>query len=207
MSVKTAAILSAIAIAALIGGMWVLTLGRGGGPFDECLGGAVAGGTAQIGGPFTLVDEDGNTVTDTDVLNEPALVYFGYTYCPDVCPLDTARNAAAVIILEERGYQVKPVFISIDPERDGPEELKDFTDYLHPRMIGLTGTPEQVKAASKAYRTYYKKNEGDDPEYYLMDHSTFTYFTLPETGFVDYFNRDATPEQMADRVQCVLDKR
>lgn len=172
--------------------------------FANCRTTAVAGGTSQVGGPFTLVDEDGVTVTDQKVLDKPSLIYFGYTYCPDVCPLDSARNAEAVAILDEKGYEVTPVFISIDPERDTPETLKDFTDYLHPRMIGLTGTPEQVKAASQAYRTYFRKQEGD-PEYYLIDHSTFSYLTLPGYGFVEFFRREIQPEMLADQMACFID--
>lgn len=172
--------------------------------FAQCRNSVIAGGTSQIGGPFTLVDENGATVTDQDVLTKPSLIYFGYTYCPDVCPLDSARNAEAVSILDERGYDVTPVFISIDPERDTPEILKDFTDYLHPRMIGLTGSLEQVKAASQAYRTYFRKQEGD-PEYYLMDHTTFSYLTLPEVGFVEFFRRDVAPESLADQMACFID--
>ncbi len=102
----------------------------------------------------------GETVTDADVLTGPSLIYFGYTFCPDVCPLDTARNAEAIDILEERGQMVTPVFISIDPERDTPEVVGDFAVNLHERMIGLTGSPEQVAAASKAYKTYYKAHAG-----------------------------------------------
>ncbi len=174
-------------------------------PFAACRTSKIAGGPGNIGGPFTLVDENGNTVTDKDVITGPTLIYFGYTFCPDVCPLDNARNAEAVRILEERGIEVKPVFISIDPERDTPEQLREFTDVMHPRMLGLTGTPEQVKAASKAYRTYYKKQEDGDPEYYLMDHSTYTYFMMPGYGFVDFFDRNVTPEEMADRLACFIE--
>ena len=172
--------------------------------FAECRTSAIAGGSGQIGGPFALVDENGVTVTDEDVLDVPSLIYFGYTYCPDVCPLDSARNAEAVAILDERGYDIQPVFISIDPERDTPQLLKDFTDYLHPDMLGLTGTPEQVKAASQAYRTYFKKQDGD-PEYYLMDHSTFTYLTLPGHGFVEFFRRELPADMLADQMACFVD--
>ena len=171
--------------------------------FAECRTSRVAGG-AVIGGPFTLVDETGATVTETDVITGPSLVYFGYTFCPDVCPLDSARNAEAVDILEQRGYTVTPIFISIDPERDTPEVVAEFTDVMHPRMIGLTGTPEQVKAASQAYRTYFKKQDGD-PEYYLVDHSTQTYLVFPEIGFVEFFGRETMPDQMADTVACFID--
>lgn len=194
--------LAAAAVAALLGGTaYMVFFNKPADQFAACRQGQVAG---DIGGPFTLVDETGATVTDADVLTQPSLVYFGYTFCPDVCPLDNARNAEAIDILEERGYQVTPVFISIDPDRDTPEVLADFTDNLHPRMVGLTGSAEQVKAASLAYKSYYKKQDTED-EYYLMDHSTFTYLVLPGTGFADFFKRDDTPEQMADRVACFLD--
>src|SRR3989338_3381074 len=114
-------------------------------------------GAAILAGVLPLGVETGKTVTDKDVITKPSLVYFGYTFCPDVCPLDNARNADAVDILEEKGFEVTPVFISVDPERDTPEVVRDFTDNLHPRMIGLTGSAEQVKAASLAYKTYFKK--------------------------------------------------
>jgi protein SCO1/2 len=201
------AILSAILVIALCGAIYVVTMGRGGDDrFAQCRASAVAGGAGQIGGPFTLVDETGQTVTDVDVIDEPTLIYFGYTYCPDICPYDAARNAEAVTILEEQGKIVKPVFISIDPERDTPEQLADFTDYLHPRMLGLTGSPEQVAAASKAYRTYFKKQPSEDgDDYYLVDHSTFSYLTLPGEGFVEFFRRDIPADQMAKQIGCFLD--
>ncbi|SFB04505.1 protein SCO1/2 [Poseidonocella pacifica] len=199
------AIAASALLVVVLGVTWVLTRGAGDEEFAQCRGGAIAGGGGDIGGPFTLVDETGETVTDADVLSTPSLIYFGYTYCPDICPMDAARNADAVALLEERGMDVQPVFITIDPERDTPEVLAEFTDYLHPRMLGLTGSPEQVKAASDAYRTYFRKGEEDDG-YYLMDHSTFTYLTLPGHGFVDFFRRDISAEQMADRVGCFVEE-
>ncbi|EDM73089.1 regulatory protein SenC [Roseobacter sp. AzwK-3b] len=201
------AIAAAIAASAGLGAFYLMGSGSGGDDrFAQCREGQVAGG-AQIGGPFTLVSETGETVTDAEVVDQPALIYFGYTFCPDVCPLDASRNAVAVEILEERDQIVKPVFISVDPERDTPEVLDDFTANLHPRMLGLTGSPEQVKEASQAYRTYFKKQEPTpgQEDFYLVDHSTFTYLTLPEYGFVEFFRRETTPEQMADRVGCFLD--
>lgn len=202
---RTAAISAAAAVAAgLSAATWFATTGGEADRFAQCRKGAVAGGAAAIGGPFTLVSETGATVTDKDVITKPSLLYFGYSYCPDVCPLDNARNAEAVMILEERGYEVTPVFISVDHERDTPELLAEFTDVLHPRMIGLTGSPEQIKAASQAYRTYYKVQNPGDP-YTLIDHSTQTYLVFPESGFVEFFNRDATPEDMAQSVACFID--
>jgi len=175
--------------------------------FAQCRASNVAGGAAQIGGPFELVSETGETVTDDDVIDKPTLIYFGYTFCPDVCPLDAARNAESVTMLEERGIMVKPVFISIDPRRDTPDVLAEFTDYLHPRMLGLTGSEAQVRAASRAYRTYFQAQEPEKgaEDFYLVDHSTMSYLSLPDHGFVEFFRRDVPPEKMADRIACFVD--
>ena len=168
---------------------------------SDCSTNSVAGGDAAIGGPFTLVNQFGQTVTDKDVITGPTLIYFGYTFCPDVCPLDLARNVEAIDILDERGEQVTPVFITIDPARDTPEELRDFAEVMHEDMIALTGTDEQIAAASKAYKTYYAK-VGDGPDY-LMDHLTYSYLMSPK-GFVDFFRRDVTPEDMSDTISCYI---
>ena len=206
MSTKSFAIVAGVAVAALLGASaWYATRPAADDQFAQCRGSAVSGGAGSIGGPFELVSEDGVTVTDQDVFTKPTILYFGYTFCHDVCPLDNARNADAERILDERGYDTQTAFISIDPDRDTPEVVKEFTDLFHENMIGMTGSPEQVKAASMAYKTYYKKQEEGDPEYYLVDHSTFTYLVFPEIGFVDFFKRDDTPEQMADRVACFID--
>lgn len=187
-----------------VGATWFVTSGGGEDKFAQCRASAVGTGVASIGGPFELIDENGNQVTEKDVITKPTLVYFGYTFCPDVCPLDNARNAEALDLLQGQGYDAQMAFISIDPERDDVEAVRDFTDYLHPDMIGLTGTPEQVKAASQAYKTYYRKQEGD-PEYYLVDHSTFTYLVTPEDGFLEFFKRDDSAQDMAKRVSCFID--
>ena len=172
--------------------------------FAECRATKVAGGSAAIGGPFELTDHTGQRVTDVDVIDGPTLMYFGYTFCPDVCPLDTYRNAETVAVLEERGIKVKPVMVTIDPERDTPESMAAFVGYLHEDMVGLTGSPEDISAVIKAYRVYAAKN--GDGENYLMDHSTWTYLMAPEHGFLEFFNRDITPEDMADQVACFVDR-
>lgn len=201
--IRAIAATSTIAMIALMGGIWYASQDRSDDPFAQCRASTVAGGAGAIGGPFELVREDGVTVTDAEVITEPTLLYFGYTFCPDVCPMDTTRNAEAVEILEERGIMTTPAMISIDPQRDTPEVMAEYTDYLHPRMIGLTGSEEQVKKASQAYKTYYKKQPAED-EFYLVDHSTFTYLVLPDVGFVEYFRRETTPDQMADTVACYV---
>jgi protein SCO1 len=196
---KTAAVLGFATMVALIAGSGAYVLmGSSGNPLDKCRGGTAAG---TIGGPFTLVDANGVTVTDKEVITKPTLVYFGYTFCPDVCPFDNARNAQAIDILEERGIAATPVFISIDPARDTPAVLLEYTANIHPAMIGLTGSDAQIKETANAYRALYQRREIGDGDY-LMDHSVFTYLMLPETGFADFFQRDATPEQIADAVAC-----
>ena len=197
--------LAAAAVIAVVGGSVAWTFLRApDDAFAQCRDSAVAGGAGAIGGPFTLVSETGTTVTEADVITKPSIVYFGYTYCPDICPFDAARNADAVDILTEQGYDVQPVFITVDPDRDTPERLAEFTDFIHPEMIGLTGSAEQVRAASQAYKTYYRKQDGDD-QLYLVDHSTFSYLVLPGQGFVEFFRRETTPEQMAESAACFID--
>lgn len=197
------AILAAAGIAALLGGTvgFIWFSGPGDSKYAQCTSGQVAGGA--IGGPFTLVDQTGATVTDKDVLKKPSLVYFGYTFCPDVCPLDAQRNADAVDILAQKGFDVTPVFITIDPARDTPQALADFTSAISPKMIGLSGTVDQIKAVSAAYKTYYKQQPADDGNY-LMDHSIYTYLMLPGEGFVEFFDRDVAADQMAEKVGCFL---
>ena len=170
--------------------------------FEDCIEGSVAGG--NIGGPFELMDHRGQMVTDAQVLDQPALVYFGYTFCPDVCPMDVARNVVAVEILADAGLTVKPVFITIDPARDTVDYLADFVANNHPEMVGLTGTAEQIAKAARAYKVYYRKQPSEDEDYYLMDHSSFSYFMVPDVGFVDFLRSDLPPEVVADRVACVL---
>ncbi len=196
----------AVALALIgVGGMYALPLiGRGTDPFASCRTTAVAGGAAAIGGHFTLTDEDGRTVTDRDVMAKPALVYFGYTFCPDICPTDVARNAAAVDILEEMGQDVTPVFISVDPRRDTPAVLKEWTEAIHPRLIGLTGTPDQIKAAATAYKTIYNVPENPPDDYYTVDHMTYTYLMLPGSRFAEFFTSQDSSDDVAKRAACFI---
>jgi protein SCO1/2 len=173
--------------------------------FAQCRTTSVAGGSAQIGGPFTLVSETGETVTDRmsspcrpcSISATPSVPMSArWTPCATPRPVD---------ILEEQGIMVQPVMITVDPERDTPEVMDDFTANVHPRMLGLTGTPEQTDAAARAYRVYYRINrDGDDP-YYLVDHSAFAYLVLPEYGFVEFFNREVTPAEMAETTACFVE--
>lgn len=193
---------AAAAVAAFLGASaWYVVGSRQDDVFADCRQSQVAGG--DIGGPFTLVNTSGATVTDADVLTKPSLVYFGYTFCPDVCPFDMSRNVEAVDRLADMGIDVTPVFITIDPERDTPETLADYAENMHPKLVALTGSTDQIRVASQAYKTFYKKRDTGD-EFYLLDHSTFTYLMLPGEGFVDFFRREITSEQMAESVACFV---
>ena len=199
MSTRSIAVISASVVLAVLAGTAFVAFSSNSNDLASCSGSTVSGGA--IGGPFELVREDGVTVTEKEVITKPTILYFGYTFCPDVCPLDSARNAMAQDLLLEKGIDVQTAFISIDPERDTPEVVADYTDLFHEDMIGLTGSLEQTTAASRAYKTYFKKQDGD-PEYYLVDHSTHTYLVLPEIGFVEFFRRDDSPEKIAETVAC-----
>lgn len=126
-------------------------------PYADCRTAKVLG-TAAIGGPFTLTSGTGARVTDTEVITRPTLIYFGYAFCPDVCPTDLARNATAADILVERGIDVELAFITIDPARDTPEVLREYASMIHPRLVGLTGTPEEIAAVASAYKVFYRKS-------------------------------------------------
>ena len=204
-STKSIAVAALATVTIILVGTYSLTRNSVVDALDECRTSKIMGGTSAIGGPFALMDENGRQVTDADVLSKPALVYFGYTYCPDVCPADAARNAEAVDVLEEQGYEVTPVFISVDPNRDTPEVLTEWTDFMHPRMIGLTGTPEQIQAAAKAYKTLYQVPESPADDTYLVDHMTQTYLMLPNSGFADVFSHDDSADVVAEKTACFLE--
>lgn len=195
----------AVAIAVLGLGGWYASRMDGGNQFAQCQKSVVSGGMEAFGTAFTLTNGQGERVTDQQVFDKPSLLYFGYTFCPDVCPLDSARNAAAVDILAERGLDAQAVFVTVDPARDTPEVVSEFTNQFSPDMIGLTGSIEETDAVSKGWRNYYKLQNVEDKEYYLVDHMTNTYLVLPQQGTVEFFGRDVSPEEMADRVGCFID--
>ena len=155
--------------------------------------------SVPIGGPFTLTDQTGKTVTDADYKGKYLLIYFGYTYCPDVCPTELGTMARAIDLLGVQGEKVQPLFISVDPERDTVAHLKDYVALFHPRLVGLTGTPEQVRAAAKAYRVYYGKAPAKDgkPDEYLMDHSSFLYLMGPDGRFLGVYPGGTTADRVA----------
>ncbi len=174
-------------------------------PFADCRRTQVAGGAATIGGPFTLTNAAGAPESDKEAITGPTLVYFGYTFCPDICPTDLSRNALAADGVAEQGLRVGQVFITIDPERDTPEVVGDYARSIHPDLIGLTGTPEQISEVAREYKVYYRR-AGDDPSNYLMDHSTFTYLVGTGGEFLEFYPSDAAPETVEASVACFAAK-
>lgn len=157
-----------------------------------------------LGGPFSLVDHTGRSVTERDFAGRLLLVYFGFTYCPDVCPTELGTIAAAIDAMGAAGERVTPVFVTIDPERDTPAAMADYVARFHPRMVGLTGSAEQVAQAARAFRVYYAKVRPRDAGDYLMDHSSFIYLVGPDGRVRALFRPETAPEAIASSVSAQL---
>ena len=182
-------------------------MGGGEAPVPSAGGGMNLPAGLALGGPFALVDETGKAVTEQDFAGRWMLVYFGFTYCPDVCPTELGTMAAAVDALGPAGEQVVPVFITIDPARDTPAALADYVARFHPRMRGLTGTPEQIAEVARRYRVYYAKARRADLGDYLMDHSSFIYLVGPDGRVRSLFRPETSPEAMAATIAGQLRTR
>jgi len=167
-------------------------------------GAAPGMGEALVGGPFELIDGDGRTRTDQEFRGRHMLIYFGFTYCPDVCPTELQNMTNALDQLGDAAAAIQPIFISIDPERDTPEVVGAYVDHFHPSMIGLTGSPEAVAAAAKAYRVYYRRADDPNASDYLMDHSSIVYLMRPDGKFLTHFSYGTTAEEMAATIRRYL---
>jgi protein SCO1/2 len=163
-------------------------------------GGGTVGGL-RVGGPFTLIDQQGRTVSDTTFRGRWMLVYFGYTYCPDVCPTELQTVAAALHRLGPDAASIVPLFITIDPERDTPAVLADYVKLFDDRLIGLTGTPAQIRDVAAAYKVYYAKVTPEGAKDYLMDHSSFLYLMGPDGSFRALLRPGGEAGAMADAIE------
>ncbi len=151
-----------------------------------------------VGGPFTLINGDGKPVTDRDFRGKYMLVYFGYTLCPDVCPTTLSAVGDALDKMGAKANEIRPLFITVDPQRDTPALVKQFAAAFGPRIIGLTGSPAQIAAVAKAYRVYYAKHRtGPGPDDYTMDHSSVLYLMGPDGRFIAPIPADLAPDAMA----------
>ncbi len=146
----------------------------------------------EIGGPFELIDHHGRAVTEASVLGSYLLVYFGFGYCPDVCPTELQNIGLAMDELGADAARVTPVFITVDPERDTVEFIKHYVAAFHPRMVGLTGDAQAIERIAKAYKVFYAKVDDEESSDYLMDHTSYVYLMGPDGKFVTMF-RSNTP--------------
>ena len=157
---------------------------------------------AAIGGEFELVSETGETVREADFAGQNRVIYFGYAFCPDVCPVDMQRLGQAMRIVEERdpemAERITPIFVSVDPDRDTPEVLTEFTDSFHPRMLGLSGSREAIDAAVDSYGVYYQLGEDDGSGTYLVDHSNNAILFGPEGEPLVILPLQDQPDVIAD---------
>lgn len=187
-------LIGALAGAAIL----LLTTPQGGQPVQSS-------GTALIGGPFSLVGTDGKPVTDRDFRGRYMLIFFGFTHCPDICPAELQVTAQALDQLGDKAKKVVPIFITLDPERDTPEAMANYVKSFGPNFVGLTGSPEAIAAAAKAYRVSYSKVENkDSPGDYSVDHSALVYLMDPEGRYVTHFSYGLSADQMAEKLGKLL---
>ncbi|MFH5924728.1 SCO family protein [Roseomonas xinghualingensis] len=167
-------------------------------------GGVVLPSGTSLGGPFTLVDQNGRTVTQDDLRGKLSLVFFGFTFCPDVCPTELQAMGQVMDMLGPQAEQVRPIFITVDPERDTPAKMKEYVGLFHPSITGLTGTKEQVAAAARAWRVYYNKVTPPGASDYLMDHSSYTYLMGRDGSLRSLFRPGVSPEEMVAAIRANL---
>lgn len=161
-------------------------------------------GRAPVGGPFELTDQTGHRRTDADFRGKLVVLYFGYTYCPDVCPTELQSISLALDKLGAAGEVVQPLFITVDPERDTPARLADFVSSFHPRLIGLTGSLADIRKTAVAYRTFFAKNSASTPGDYSVDHTGFIYLVGKDGRYLGFLPPESTPDAIADAVRARL---
>jgi cytochrome oxidase Cu insertion factor (SCO1/SenC/PrrC family) len=168
--------------------------------------GPMGSGTALIGGPFTMVNQKGETVTEKNFEGKYTIYFFGFTFCPDVCPTELQVLTAALKELGPDAAKITPVFVSVDPERDSPKIIGEYVANFDPRFVGLTGTPEQLAVMARAFHIYYKKvaNE-NDAQNYGMDHPSILYLMEPDGKFAKHFPYTTDAKKLALELKSVLE--
>lgn len=161
-------------------------------------------GRAPVGGPFELTDQAGHRRTDTDFRGKLVVLYFGYTYCPDVCPTELQSISLALDKLGAAADAVQPVFVTVDPERDTPARLAEFVASFHPRLIGLTGSLADIKKTAIAYRTFFAKNSATAPGEYSVDHTGFIYLIGKDGHYLGFLPPGVSPDEIADAIRIRL---
>lgn len=194
-------IVAGFLIGALVGAGALILTTSSSGPKVE------TSGKALIGGPFTLVDQHGKTVTDRDFRGRYMLVFFGFTHCPDICPAELQVISASLDDLGSKAEEVVPIFVTLDPERDTPEVMADYVKNFGSRFVGLTGSPEEIAEAAKAYRVAFSKfdNKGaDSNDNYSIDHSAFVYLMGPDGEYITHFNYGTPAAKMTESLRRYL---
>ncbi|MGE5155851.1 MAG: SCO family protein [Bdellovibrio bacteriovorus] len=176
------------------------------------LGEVMAQGPQEVprtpSGRYLLMDPNGRAVTNLDFPGQFQLISFGYTYCPDICPTTLVQQAAILRALGERGGAVQPIFITVDPDRDTPEVLQRYTSYFHPRIIGLTGTPELIQRSAENFRVRYERvqDPGAPADAYHMDHTAGMYLLGPDGGYIRRFAYETPAAEIAERMAALVDE-
>ncbi len=162
-------------------------------------------GTALVGGPFVMVNHLGETVTEKTYTGKYMLVFFGFTFCPDVCPTELQVMTAALEQLGEEAQNIVPILVSVDPGRDTPAAMKAYVENFSPALQGLTGSPEQVAAMAKVYRVFYQRVENaKSPADYTMDHSSIIYLMGPDGKFIKHFSYTTDAAALAAGLKAAL---
>ena len=191
-----------LVLASLLGGVTLLAMGLSGCDSSCRVQGAPS---VPLGDDFALVDHTGKQLSQADFTGSYQLVYFGFTYCPDICPTELQEMSAALDLLGSDADKITPILITVDPERDDVEAMATYVSHFHPSLVGLTGTPEQVAAAASAYRVFYTKEASPDaPEDYLMNHSSYVYVMDCQGRYIRHFSMGATAEEMAKGLKALL---
>jgi cytochrome oxidase Cu insertion factor (SCO1/SenC/PrrC family) len=184
---------------ALLAGALAYFYARSGGGF-----GTEQVAALEIGGSFVLTDQNGELRRSEEFRGKLMLVYFGYTFCPDACPTALQDMSAALDLLGDKASSVQPIFSTIDPERDTVAQMRLYASNFHPRLIALTGSPQAIAAAARAYRVYYQKQTGGNADEYLMDHSGLIYLMGRDGRYLAHFSPGITPAEMAAAISSHL---
>lgn len=158
----------------------------------------------DFGGPFTLIDQDNQKVTEKDFNDKWRLIYFGFTYCPAICPTELQKISSALNELGPAGDQITPIFISVDPERDTVDVMRQYVALFHPRLLGLTGTLEQIDQVKKSYKIYAAKVKDDTMTDYTVDHSSFIYLMNPDNDLIRIFKTEDTVDEIVTVIRTAL---